>query len=158
MSTGETVVCVGAVVVHEGRILVVRQSPGHPLGGQWTVPWGRLEPGESPVAAVIRETWEEGGVRAAVDGLLGVQELPPPWEGWIGLVYLCRHVEGDLQPRDGETDAARYFTSAEWDVLEAPREPWSDWLIRRVFAGSYTLTTADPGNPLHHDGAFLCGS
>ena len=41
--TAQTVVCVGVVVRHGDRILLVRQSKGHSLEGQWTVPWGHLE-------------------------------------------------------------------------------------------------------------------
>ena len=73
----EPVVCVGAVVCKADQVLLVRQPQGHSLQGQWTIPWGRLDPGESPSAAVLRETWEEGSVRAEIAGLLGVQEIPP---------------------------------------------------------------------------------
>ena len=81
---------------------------------------------------------------ATVEGLLGVQELPPPLQGGVGLVYLCRHVGGDLRPRDTETDAARYVGLQALDALAEPKEPWSDWLIRRLFAGALTVT-AMPG-------------
>jgi ADP-ribose pyrophosphatase YjhB (NUDIX family) len=151
----ETVVFVGAVVRHEDRILLVRQSAGHPLEGQWTVPWGRIEAGESPSAAAIRETWEEGGVRVEVQGLLGVQELPSPQEGGVALVYLCKHVSGTPEPRDTETDAAVYIALSDLDAMTEPMEPWSNWLVRRVFAGEFTVTTADPTNPLQQHGAFL---
>jgi ADP-ribose pyrophosphatase YjhB (NUDIX family) len=60
------------------------------------------------MAAAQREVLEEGGVEAVVEGLLGVQELPAPLLGGIGLVYLCRHLGGDLRPRDAETNASRY--------------------------------------------------
>jgi ADP-ribose pyrophosphatase YjhB (NUDIX family) len=125
------------------------------LEGQWTVPWGRLEKGESPVAAAVRETKEEAGIQAVVEGLLGVQELPPPWQGWIAIVYLCRHAAGELHPEDGETDAAGYYSLSELNALEEPVEPWSDWLVRRVFSGGLTVTHRDPTNPFRHDGAFL---
>ncbi len=151
----ETVICVGAVVRRGDEILLVRQSAGHSLAGQWTIPWGRLEPGESPRAAALRETAEEGGITAAVDGLLGVQELPAPWDGWIALIYLCSHVSGEPQPCDVETDAARYFSRAAWDALAEAREPLSDWLARRVFAGACTAIPMDASNPLPHAGAFL---
>jgi ADP-ribose pyrophosphatase YjhB (NUDIX family) len=136
-------------------VLLVRQSAGHSLAGQWTVPWGRLENGESPLAAALREVEEEGCVRAVVDGLLGVQELPEPWLGWIALVYLCSHAAGEPEPRDSETDAARYYTVAEFDALDEPVEPWSRWLVRRVLAGRFTLTAADGSNPLGGHGSFL---
>jgi ADP-ribose pyrophosphatase YjhB (NUDIX family) len=150
-----TIVYVGAVVMQEGRILLVRQSPGHSLEGQWTVPWGRLEDGESPADAALRETWEEGGVRAELQGLLGVQELPPPQEGGIALVYMCRHTAGVPQPQDTETDAARYFSLSELEQWSEPLEPWSAWLARRVFAQQYTLIEPAPTNPLHPRGAFF---
>lgn len=150
-----TIVYVGAVVRQDHRILLVRQAAGHPLEGQWTVPWGRLEQGESPASAAVRETWEEGGIRAQVEGLLGVQELPSPQEGCVAIVYSCRHVSGVPESRDRETDAAGYFSLSDLSALTDPMEPWSDWLIRRVFAGAITITYTDPTNPLQEHGAFL---
>jgi 8-oxo-dGTP diphosphatase len=151
----ETVVCVGAVVMDGSRVLLVRQSPGHSLAGQWTIPWGRLEPGESPMAAAVRETREEGGISATVDGLLGIQELPAPWEGWIALIYLCRHQGGTPIPQDPEADAAAYWSAADLAAAREPIESLSGWLIRRVLAGQYTVTAAAATNPLRAAGSFL---
>jgi 8-oxo-dGTP diphosphatase len=150
-----TKVFVGAVVRHGSKILLVRQSAGHPLAGQWTVPWGGVEDGESPLSAALRETGEEAGVRAEVLGLLGIQELPSPQAGAIALVYLCGHLGGTPEPRDRETDAARYFSRPALDTLAEPIEPWSNWLVRRVFAGRYTLTPAATDSPLQSHGAFV---
>lgn len=105
--------------------------------------------------AAIREVWEEGGVEAVVEGLLGVQELSEPQHGGVALVYLCKHLSGDLVPRDRETDAARYYTLSALDALLEKVEPWSNWLVRRIFAGSFTVTHADASNPLQTHGAFL---
>ena len=146
---------VGAVVERHKDILLVRQSPGHPLAGRWTVPWGAIEPGESPLSAALREIWEEGGIRAEAVGLLGVQELPSPQAGSIALVYLCRHVSGTPQPHDRETDAARYFSLSALDALDDPVEPWSNWLVRRIYARRFTVTYADATNPLRQRGAFI---
>ena len=151
----KTQLYVGAVVRRHDEVLLVRQSPGHSLAGQWTIPWGHVDPGESPMAAARREVLEEAGVEAEVDGLLGVQELPPPLEGGVGLVYLCRHVGGDLRPRDAETDASRYFTLQALDALAEPKEPWSDWLVRRLFSGALTVIRNDGTNPLRAAGSFL---
>jgi ADP-ribose pyrophosphatase YjhB (NUDIX family) len=151
----ETVLFAGAVVRCEERILFVRQSPGHPLEGQWTVPWGKVHPGESPAAAAVRETLEEGGVEAVVEGLLGIQELPSPQRGWIGLAYLCRHVGGSPMPKDSETDAAAYYSAIELEALSEALEPWSHWLAQRIFAGRYTVTHIDSSNPLQSSGSFL---
>lgn len=151
----ETVICVATVVRHGERILLARQAEGHRMAGIWTVPWGRLEAGESPMAAAMRETREEGGVTVAVEGLLGVQELPAPWEGWIALAYLCRHIEGEAAPDGRETDAARYFSLSELDALREPIEPWSDWLIRRVIAGEVAVVPSTPANPRYQHGSFI---
>lgn len=151
----ESAVFVGAVVRRGEEILLVRQSRGHPLEGQWTIPWGRADDGESPAAAALRETREEGGIHAKVDGLLGVQELPKPQQGCVALVYLCSHVSGTPAPRERETDAARYYSSQALEALTEPTEPWSTWLIRRVFAGKFRATAPDPTSPLQPSGAFL---
>jgi 8-oxo-dGTP diphosphatase len=151
----ETELFVGAVVRRDGKVLLVRQSAGHSLAGQWTVPWGKVDAGESPLAAAVREVREEAGVEAIVEGLLGVQELPEPQKGGVALVYLCKHIAGELIPQETETDAARYYSLAALDSLREAKEPWSDWLVRRVFAGEFTVTRSDSTNPLQEWGAFL---
>lgn len=146
---------VGAVVKRGNEVLLVRQSAGHSLAGKWTIPWGRVEAGESPMTAALREVREEGGVEASVEGLLGVQEMPAPWAGGVALIYLCAHRSGDLVPRDRETDAAAYYTLAGLDTPGQEMEPWSDWLVRRVLAGRFAVVPAAGDNPLQRHGAFF---
>ena len=143
----ETVVCAGAVVMRADQILLVRQAKGHQLEGQWTIPWGRVDAGESPSTAAVREAEEESGILTNVAGLIGAQELPPPWEGWIGLIYLCNHVGGTPTPDGRETDDARFFSLAELDVFLEPVERWCYWLSMRMLAGKFTLTESDSTNP-----------
>lgn len=143
----ETVVCVGALVLETDRVLLVRQAPGHSLEGQWTIPWGQIDAGESPSAAVLREIAEESGVTASVDGLLGLQELPEPWLGMIGILFLCSHVEGRPMPDSTETDAAAYFSLDQLAALREPVEPLSKWLIDRVLAGRHTALSANNDSP-----------
>ena len=66
-------VCVGAVAIDDGRLLLVRrgQAPGL---GRWSVPGGRVEPGETLQEAVVRELLEETGVEGVCMGLVGVAE------------------------------------------------------------------------------------
>ena len=151
----KTELFVGAVVRRSDEILLVRQAPGHSLAGQWTLPWGRVDAGESPMAAAVREVREEAGVEAVIEALLGVQELPEPQLGGVALVYLCTHVSGNLIPQDMETDDARYFGVSAFRALTEMKEPWSQWLVERVFAGRLTLTRSDSTNPLQPKGAFL---
>lgn len=154
-SMTETVVCVGAVVLKGDRVLLVRQAKGHSLEGQWTIPWGRINSGESPSGAVLRETREEGGITAEIQGLLGVQEIPAPWEGQIGIVYLCRHVDGEPEPDNHETNAARYLSGEDIETLGEPVEPLSKWLTNRILRGQYTLIRDEATNPFSPSVGYL---
>ncbi|MHB1356937.1 MAG: NUDIX domain-containing protein [Anaerolineae bacterium] len=148
------VACAGAVVLREKQVLFVRQARGHSLAGQWSIPWGIIDPEELPEVTAVRETREEGGVEAEVEGLLGIQNLPQP--GWIGIIFLCRHISG-VPTSDGgiETDQAAYFTLEQMDALSEPFEPWCEWLVRRVLRGTYHLLPPEPDNPYQPRLAFL---
>ncbi len=147
------VVCVGTVVLQGGRVLLVRQAKGHPLAGQWSIPWGVVDNGESPEDAALRETYEESSIKAEIEGLLGIQNLPEV--GWLGVVFLCHHVEGEPVADGTETDNAGYFSLDEMDLLNEPIEPWCEWLVRRVLRGKYTVIHCEPNNPYHPRRAFL---
>lgn len=62
---------VGAVVLHQGRVLLVRRG-GQPSLGRWTLPGGLVELGETTAEAVRRELREECGIDITVAGLAGV--------------------------------------------------------------------------------------
>ena len=147
------VVCVGTVVLQDKRSLFIRQAKGHSLAGRWSIPWGIVEDGESPEDAALRETYEESGIKAEIDGLLGIQNLPET--GWLGIVFLCHHVEGRPVADGVETDKAAYFSLEEMDSLDEPFEPWCEWLVRRVLRGKYTVISYEPNNPYHPRKAFL---
>ena len=63
-------VAVGAVVVHDGALLVIERA-NEPEAGRWSVPGGRVLAGEPLWEAVAREVREETGVEVAVDRMLG---------------------------------------------------------------------------------------
>ena len=66
--------CVGAVVVHDGSLLLVRRGHG-PAAGEWSVPGGRVERAETLAEAVVREVAEETGLECVCGELLGWAEL-----------------------------------------------------------------------------------
>ena len=72
-------VCVGAVVVDEGELLLVRRGHG-PGGGKWSVPGGRVEGGETLAEAVVRELVEETGLEGVCEDLVG-------WVERVGATY-----------------------------------------------------------------------
>jgi ADP-ribose pyrophosphatase YjhB (NUDIX family) len=119
--------CVGAVVRDEaGRLLVIRRG-NPPSAGLWSVPGGRVEPGESSYDAVLREALEETGLAVDVGGLLGVVDIPA--DDGAGTVYevedyLCT-VVGDPDPHAGD-DA----TDARWvDATELAALPLVPGLV-----------------------------
>jgi ADP-ribose pyrophosphatase YjhB (NUDIX family) len=147
-------VCVGTVVLRGDRALFVRQAKGHSLEGQWSIPWGLVDPDEPPEVAALRETEEESGIEVEIQGLLGLQNLRR--EGWIALVFLCRHVGGEPRSDGGlETDGAGYFSLQEMDQFEEPFEPWCEWLVRRVLGGEYHLIPSELANPYQPRLAFF---
>ena len=61
---------VGAAVVRDGRVLACRRTAPPAAAGRWEFPGGKVEPGESPDAALVRELHEELGVGATVTAWL----------------------------------------------------------------------------------------
>lgn len=122
--------CVGAVVHDEaGRLLLVlRGRP--PAAGTWSLPGGRVEPGEDDVTAVAREVLEETGLLVDVGTLVGVVER----EGLSGSLYViadyaCVVVGGALVAGD-DADDVTWATLADLGALPlAPllREALTGW-------------------------------
>jgi ADP-ribose pyrophosphatase YjhB (NUDIX family) len=141
----------GTVTLRGDRALFVSQTYGS-LKDQWGIPWGVVEASESPAAAALRETREEGGIVARVEGLIGLQ--CSSWESAVGLVFLCRHVSGEPMPDSQETDRAAYFSLEEMDEADQPFAPWSARLVRRVLHGEHHLIPVESGSPIA--GKFAC--
>ncbi len=148
------VACAGAVVLKEKHVLFVRQAKGHALEGQWSIPWGFIDPGESPELAALRETREESGITAEIEGLLGIQNLRH--DGWLSIIFLCRHI-GGIPTSDGgiETDQAAYFSLEEMESSDQPIEPWCAWLVRRVLEGQNHFIPLELNNPYQPRTSFL---
>ncbi|MFF0130311.1 NUDIX hydrolase [Streptomyces mirabilis] len=90
MSRGEALIA-GAVIVHAGRVLLIRRSaPAASL--LWTFPSGKVEPGETSGQAAAREALEEAGVVVEPGSLLG--DRVHPVTGWQVVYVACRLLSG----------------------------------------------------------------
>lgn len=100
----------------DGRLLLIRR--GHaPDAGLWSLPGGRVEPGEEAAVAAAREVHEETGLVVAVGPLLGRTELAGP-NGSTYLVddFSCTPVAGELAAGSDASDV-RWVTIDEMRVL-----------------------------------------
>lgn len=82
-----------AVVWHEGRLLLTQRPPGGPLGLMWELPGGKIEPGETPEHALVREIREELGVRATPWEVLGVESHDYPHGLEVEIVFVRCQLE-----------------------------------------------------------------
>jgi 8-oxo-dGTP diphosphatase len=106
---------VGAVVVHDGSLLLVRRGHG-PAAGEWSVPGGRVEWGEMLAEAVVREVAEETGLECICGELLGWVEIIGSDHHFVVLDFVVTVLEHGV-PVAGD-DAAEVRWVPVDDVLE----------------------------------------
>jgi len=113
---------VGAAIVRAGRVLATRRTRPPEAAGRWELPGGKVEPGEEPEQALVREVREELGCTVGVTGTLtGEQQIRP---GVSLRVLLAELVDGEPIPH--EHDALRWLGSEELKDVAwlAPDEPF----------------------------------
>ncbi|HLL20790.1 MAG TPA: 8-oxo-dGTP diphosphatase MutT [Kofleriaceae bacterium] len=122
-------VVAGLILGDDGRILITQRRADQSLPLQWEFPGGKVEPGEAPVAALVRELDEEIGVVVTVGRIWEVLFHAYPAFDLVMLVYACRIVHGT--PRAVEVADLAWVTLAELpgrDILPADR-PLVDRLV-----------------------------
>ncbi|MET9849058.1 (deoxy)nucleoside triphosphate pyrophosphohydrolase [Streptomyces ossamyceticus] len=127
----EPIVVVGAALLKDGRLLAARRSAPPELAGRWELPGGKVEPGEPPEQALVRELREELGVEAK-----SAERVPGEWpvgSGHVLRVWIAHLLSGEPRPLE-DHDELRWLSADEvWDV---------DWLDQDVPAVMETVRLA----------------
>lgn len=116
----------GAIVVHEDRVLLVRNIHGV-TKGRYLLPAGRINAGELPDQAAVREMLEETSLRIEIEGLMGVRIwVMDDGEHNYFFMYRAKLLStiSELRPNLDEIDDARFFTKEEMDALSVD-ETWA---------------------------------
>lgn len=116
------IIGVGAVITREGNILLIKRG-NEPGAGQWSLPGGIVELGESLEDAVRREVYEECGIKVEIENLVGIVErVIRDDEGkikyhYIIIDYTARYLKGALRPGSDVTDV-RWFPLDKLDKCD----------------------------------------
>jgi 8-oxo-dGTP diphosphatase len=119
--------CVGAVIKDDqGRLLLIKR--GHePGAGLWSLPGGRIEPGETDAEALVREMREETGLEVQAGPLLGSVQRPAPGGRVLDIRdYAATITGGTLRPGDDAADARWVAPS------ELPSMPVTEGLVQAL--------------------------
>jgi 8-oxo-dGTP diphosphatase len=94
-----------ALIDADGRVLLARRPPGKTMAGLWEFPGGKVQDGEAPEAALIRELKEELGIDVAEVCLAPFTFASHRYERFHLLMplYVCRRWNGTVTPREGQT-------------------------------------------------------
>jgi 8-oxo-dGTP diphosphatase len=129
------IVGVGGVVISGGRVLLVRRGR-EPSLGEWSIPGGMLESGETLAEGVRRELSEETGLNVRVGAFLEVFErIDVDASGgarhhYVVIDYLCERISGE--PRAG-SDVTEVAWAAPADLERYSLTPTATRVIRRAF-------------------------
>src|SRR5262245_44237504 len=109
---------VAAVVWRDGRVLLTQRPPGGPLGGLWEFPGGKIEPGETPEQAVVREVGADLGVRATPLEILARHRHRYAHGLDVGIVFVrCELSATEFRP-SAAVHAARWTRPEDVDLGE----------------------------------------
>jgi 8-oxo-dGTP diphosphatase len=124
--TERPVPCAGVVCLRGGEVLLIRRGKA-PRLGEWSIPGGRIELGETAVQAALRELAEETGVAAEILGLIDVVDFFGETGQLLLVDYAARWVSGEPVAGDDAAEA-RFVAAAEALALVS----WDE--TRRIIA------------------------
>lgn len=93
---------VAAVIEENGKILIAKRKPSGAFGGKWEFPGGKIEPGETPEAALKRELKEEFDIETEVGAFFHLVKFRYYFIPLALVAYKVRHVSGEFKINDHE--------------------------------------------------------
>ena len=98
-----------ALIDRDGRVLLAQRPEGKPMAGLWEFPGGKIEPGETPETALIRELHEELGINTAASCLAPLSFASHSYGAsdnraafhLLMMLYVCRRWQGSPKPIEG---------------------------------------------------------
>jgi 8-oxo-dGTP diphosphatase len=126
--------CVGAVIKDEqGRLLLIKR--GHePGAGLWSLPGGRIEPGETDASALVREMREETGLEVQAGPLLGRVRRPAPGSTVLDIKDYAATVTGGTLRAGDDAAEARWVAVSDLrslPITDGLVEALTDWGVLR---------------------------
>jgi ADP-ribose pyrophosphatase YjhB (NUDIX family) len=142
---------VGALIVRDGNILLVRraQEPGK---GNWTNPGGFVEQHELFHDTIRREVLEETGIEATVKSIIAIRDQPRMIHN-VYIAFAMDYVGGEPQPDGVEVDAAGFFSPEELETMQVAG--FTRWLIHSVMEAKATGLVLDEQPIVPFDGYGL---
>ena len=122
-----TLVVACALVDGDGRVLVAERPAGKNMAGLWEFPGGKVEAGETPEAALIRELKEELSIDVTAACLAPLSFASHAYDDFhlVMPLYVCRKWDGQIAPREGQ--------NTQWlrprDLFDLPMPPADKPLI-----------------------------
>jgi 8-oxo-dGTP diphosphatase len=122
-------VAAAALVDVDNRVLISKRPEGKSLAGLWEFPGGKVDPGETPEQALIRELAEELGIDVCETCLAPFTFASHTYHDFHLLMplYLCRNWEGEILPREGQEVAwvrANKLSGYPMPPADTPLIPW----------------------------------
>ena len=116
-----------ALIDADGRVLLAQRPAGKSMAGLWEFPGGKVEPGESPEAALIRELHEELSISVKAPCLAPLTFASHAYDDFHLLMplFICRRWEGFVHPREGQ--AVKWVRARE--LRDWPMPPADEPLI-----------------------------
>jgi 8-oxo-dGTP diphosphatase len=134
--TGARLVLVAAcaLIDADGRVLISQRPEGKQLGGLWEFPGGKVEPGERPEAALIRELQEELGIDVTENCLAPLTFASHAYDDFHLLMplYVCRRWKGTVSGREGQAVkwvAAKILRNYKMPPADLPLIPYLEDLL-----------------------------